>query len=180
MEKRILNVASGKDTYGTDFVDLYPSRPEVKKWDGESNRLPFKNNTFDEVYSRCFLEHCMNPGSVIKEMVRVTKKGGKIRIITDNANYWVFSHKNSLHKGAYEGGGFGGEDRHYILFTDWHLRNYFRKFGVKVIQVKYRNEDQNISNAFLKSTVKKIINFILGHTPLKTMAYMRIEIAGRK
>jgi len=31
MPKRILNIGCGNDTYGTDFLDLYPKRKEVKK-----------------------------------------------------------------------------------------------------------------------------------------------------
>jgi ubiquinone/menaquinone biosynthesis C-methylase UbiE len=49
---RILNVGCGNDTYGTHFVDLYPTRKEVIKCDVNKERLPFPSNFFDVVYSR--------------------------------------------------------------------------------------------------------------------------------
>jgi SAM-dependent methyltransferase len=73
--KRILNVACGKDTYGTDFVDMYPSRVNVIKYDIEKG-LPFEDATFEEVYSHCLFEHLRNPFNMLLEMKRVTKVGG--------------------------------------------------------------------------------------------------------
>jgi len=54
MGKRILNIGCGNDTYGTDFVDLYPSREEVKRVDLEKEKLPFKKNSFEEIYYSFF------------------------------------------------------------------------------------------------------------------------------
>ncbi len=179
MKKRILNIGCGNETYGTDFVDLYPpkNRPEVKKVDIQKQKLPYPDNTFDEVYSKCLLEHCINPGEVLKEMVRVLKKGGKIRVITDNANYWTFALKNSLHRGSYEQE--KSEDRHYILFTDWHLKNYMRKLGMKKVKVKYLPEkyiDQNKTKFFIKNLINKILRL----TPLDKISYMRLELEAVK
>jgi SAM-dependent methyltransferase len=43
-------------------------------------RLPFKDNSFDFVWSRLMLEHLVDPLRAIKEMKRVSKKGGIIAI----------------------------------------------------------------------------------------------------
>lgn len=72
---RILNVGCGEDTYGTDFIDLYPKRKEVKKVNLQKEKFPFKNKTFDVVYSSFIFEHLLNPQNSLKEMVRVCKKG---------------------------------------------------------------------------------------------------------
>lgn len=93
--KRILNVGCGRETYGTHFVDLYPTRPEVKEVNIDNEKPPFPANYFNdnEVYSKNLLEHLTNPGFVLKEIVRVLKKGGKLILITDNASYWVRPNK---------------------------------------------------------------------------------------
>jgi len=62
MRRRILNVGCGEDTYGTHFVDLYPTRKEVIKCNVDKEKLPFPNNYFDEIYSKNLLEHLRNPG----------------------------------------------------------------------------------------------------------------------
>lgn len=56
-KKRILNIGCGNDTYGTDFVDLYPQRKEVKKCMIDSEKLPYSKNTFDEVRMYFVFEH---------------------------------------------------------------------------------------------------------------------------
>ncbi len=169
--KKILNVGCGNDTYGTDFVDLYPSRKEVLKCDIDNEKLPYPNNSFDEVFSRCLFEHLTKPGFVLKEMYRVLKKGGKLILITDNANYYGFA-IGKTHLGDYEGvGSHGKEDKHYSLFTDWHLRNHTQKVGFKNIKTSYIDSSRSSL---------KFFNFILRITPLKRMSYSRVKLEATK
>src|SRR3989344_7050752 len=88
MKKRILDIGCGNETYGTDFVDLYPSRKGVKKVDLHHQQLPYANNCFDEVYTKALFEHLINPGLFIKEVKRVLKKGGRVVLLTDNAGHY--------------------------------------------------------------------------------------------
>jgi len=74
--KRILNIGCDKTTYGTDFVDLYPKRPEVKKCNIDTDRLPYPDETFDEVYSTFVFEHLTNPEHYFAESLRVLRGGG--------------------------------------------------------------------------------------------------------
>lgn len=46
--------------------------------------IPFKNNSFDLVYSAFVLEHLQNPQKVIKEAVRVLKVGGVLVLMAPN------------------------------------------------------------------------------------------------
>jgi ubiquinone/menaquinone biosynthesis C-methylase UbiE len=142
---RILNVGCGKDTYGTDFVDLYPSRPEVIKCNIDKEKLPYKDGTFDKVYAKCIFEHLTNPGFALGEMVRVLKKGGILEIITDNASYLgyhlsIFGAK--LHMGGYKG--FGKSDKHYALYTAEHLKNFIENFRLKLVRIEYQNTKGNL------------------------------------
>jgi ubiquinone/menaquinone biosynthesis C-methylase UbiE len=184
--KRILNVGCGEDTYGTDFVDLYPSRSEVKKVDVDKEKLPYPDNTFDEVYSKNLLEHLRNPGFALEEMYRVLKKGGKLTIITDNAGFWEFhifgTHvkpkinlkRLSFYKGR------GELDTHYCLFTKEHLINHFKKLGIKIEEVIYLpfSSNEKLSKfRFLLNIIRKLLT--LGGI-LENLAYPRIKIVGRK
>lgn len=45
---------------------------------GELQHMPFASNTFDLVWSSSTLEHLDNPITGLKEMVRLTKTGGKV------------------------------------------------------------------------------------------------------
>lgn len=184
MKKRILNVGCGADTYGTDFIDLYPTRKNVKKWNMQKDKIPFKSNTFDEVYSHSVLEHCQNPGFLIAEMKRVCKKGGIIRIFTDNACHWIYAFDNQTHTGKYEKKGYAyriknntGQDRHYMLFTDWHLNNFFEANNIKVITIKheYVKRKKNFKGLFLL-----FIEKILAKMPFYRMAPYGIYIEGVK
>jgi ubiquinone/menaquinone biosynthesis C-methylase UbiE len=129
---RILNVGCGKQTYGTDFIDVYPSRPEVKKCNIDNEKLPYPNNTFDEVYSRCLLEHTKNVFNVLKEMIRVLKPKGKLVIITDNAGY-LFYYLFTPHGNYFD----KKEDRHYVLFQKEHLRNFLHDLNLKIDSIEY-------------------------------------------
>ena len=175
---RILNVACGEHTYGTDFIDLYPKRHEVIKWDiNKNSSLPYKKEVFDEVFCKGFLEHSTNVGTLISEMKRVLKKNGKLKIITDNASYWTFALKNSLHRGGYEHKD-SPEDKHYCLFTDRHLRNFFELYDLKVKKLNYIFVQEE-SKSFFRKWFKRLVNYFLLLT-LNKFAYMRLEIEGIK
>jgi len=51
---------------------------------GDIERLPFKNNVFDCVYSAWVLEHLVAPERIVDEMVRVTNIGGYIIFVSPN------------------------------------------------------------------------------------------------
>ncbi len=57
---------------------------------GDAKKLPFKSNSFQEVYSRFFLEHLPRNDAIIslKEMHRVLKKKGKVELIVPNLKFF--------------------------------------------------------------------------------------------
>ena len=171
--KRILNVGCGQDTYGTDFVDMYPSRKEVIQCDIEKG-FPFEAGVFDEVYSHCLFEHLRNPFLMLTEMTRVAKEGGKVRVITDNGSYWVFALDKRAHTGGYEKDK-SPDDRHYSFFTKHHLINHFEKAGLEVELVQFV---EYFSTSKLRSFACSVLQGILKITPFRNMAYARIEIVG--
>lgn len=156
MEK-ILNVGCGNSTFGTHFVDLYPSRKEVIKCNIDAEKLPFSNSYFDVVYSSNVFEHLTNCGFVMKEMHRVLKKNGKLILITDNANYWGWSF-NSTHSGGYEEvrkPAKRTEDRHFSLFTEWHLKNHAKNAGFHEAKTSFVLDKQNLRNRIIMQIVAR-------------------------
>jgi len=175
--KRILNVGCGNETYGTHFIDLYPTRKEVIKLDVNFEKFPFPSNYFDEVYSRCLFEHLKNPLNFLKESYRVLKRKGKIVIITDNAN-WIGYIFSPLHHGGYEKESFA-EDKHFALFTPNHLKNWLECCGFKVESVQYMFFNKEFTKSRIKAWITKIFCFILSKIN-ERMAYPWIKIVGEK
>ncbi|MCS7093681.1 MAG: methyltransferase domain-containing protein [Candidatus Aenigmarchaeota archaeon] len=168
-KKRILNVGCGSDTYGTHFVDLYPTRKEVVKCNVDEERLPFRSNFFDEVYSKNLLEHLRNPSFCLKEMKRVLKKGGELVIITDNASYWVWA-VGKTHHGGYSSG--FSEDKHYSIYLPEHLVNHLKKLGFRRIRFDFILDSDNF--------LIKMIDKFLSLTPLRRLGFKRFKIVALK
>ncbi|MEM4511598.1 MAG: class I SAM-dependent methyltransferase [Nanopusillaceae archaeon] len=187
MRRRILNVGCGEDTYGTHFVDLYPSRKEVIKCNVDKEKLPFPNNYFDEIYSKNLLEHLRNPGFFLEEAYRVLKKGGKIVLITDNAGFWEF-HVLGTHVRPklrikrlkfYEG--MGELDTHYCLYTKEHLVNHLRFVGFRIVKVEFidfnRGKEELGKFRILLDIFLRILRIF---KILENFSYPRIKIIGMK
>jgi len=184
MKPRILNVGCGKENYGTDFLDIYPSRKEVIRVDLQKERFPFKNNAFDEVYSRSVFEHLKNPGKFIEECKRVLRRKGKLTIITDNAAYYkfhidFFKKDVGVHYERYDENGklirirSGPNDKHYLLSTTLHLRNFLLDSGFKIIEIKY------LDDSYSENGAKKPWDLFFSLFSNR-LAYRFIKIVGEK
>jgi SAM-dependent methyltransferase len=172
---KILNVACGNQKYGTHFIDLYPQREDVVKCNVESEPIPFSDEFFDEVYSENLLEHLLNPNKVLCEMVRVLKKGGKLTIITDNASFWAYHLGAKTHYGGYEERRGKSGDKHYSLYTTWHLQNHFNALNLKNIKV----ENLLIKEKHSRKPVVKLMSRLLALV-YPRIAYPQIKVSGFK
>lgn len=173
LKKRILSIGCGNDTYGTDFVDLYPARPEVKKLDIDKNRLPYPNDTFDKVICKASLHHFKDTNHSLREMTRVLKKGQKVIITTDNASCLVFHLLQKTNYGEYEKQNrlVRPHDKQYSLFTMWNLKNHFDSLHLKVVGTKYIAYENSWHNI-----IYKILSFLVG----ERLSMPQILIVGRK
>lgn len=129
----ICNLGCGNQTFGSHRVDVNPTKTTTHVFDVEK-RIQFPDGMFDMVYSKNLLEHLRNVGFHLDECYRVLKVGGKIMIITDNAQclryYWF-----GTHTGRYEAYS-EPNDKHFCLFTESHLKNHFEKADFRNIEVK--------------------------------------------
>ncbi len=97
----ICDVGCGKGRYLKNLIEQYPdnnyfsvdisqnvlrnvSEQVMEKKQGALTNIPYSDETFDVVYTCEALEHAIDIGSAIKELVRVTKPGGKIVVIDKN------------------------------------------------------------------------------------------------
>jgi predicted SAM-dependent methyltransferase len=136
--KRILNIGSGNQPYGTDRIDILPSQFTTLVCDVEDG-LPYAEGIFDEVYTRNLFEHIRNPGFFLNECYRVLKKGGKLILITDNAACQRF-YTLGTHEGRYEKK-HNPHDKHYSVYTRSHLRNHLEAVGFHIDQLRLISTD---------------------------------------
>ena len=174
MKMKILNVGCGKQTYGTDFVDKYPQRNGIVRCDVDEDKLPYPDNFFDEVYSFDLFEHLTNPLFFLKEAKRVLKPCGRIVLTTSYAHCmnWIFN--ACVYKIPY-----GKEDKHYLLVNEYHMKNWFAKAGLKIIEMKFL-EDDYVGNSLWKKAMKKTFNKLFRYSPLWRISYYRIRVVGKK
>lgn len=97
----------------------------------DARDLPFKNESFDIAVSFSTIEHIpgkKNREKAIKEMVRVTKKGGYLVITVPNRlNFYTYrEHKKLMKLGRND---FGYE----CFYTPWQLRKLLVKNELKIL-----------------------------------------------
>ena len=174
MEKRILNVGCGNQEYGTERIDICKTETTTKVCD-LNKKWPFADGIFDEVYSKCVLEHLKNLDNFSFEAYRVLKKGGKLYIRTDFAGYLpthIFKsheHNKALeiqYQNNYGFGHSGDSDAHYYLFVRSHLEKFL---------IKFKNKKFN----YVVCGRNKIMHFLLKLLP-KNLGAMHIEMVATK
>lgn len=78
-------------------IDIDESAVKIAKKRGlkavkhdNTKKLPFRNETFDNVHSRHVLEHLEEPLGFMEEIARVLKKNGRLILFTDkpNKHFW--------------------------------------------------------------------------------------------
>jgi len=153
--------------YATDLYNYFPSSLEKNKKikyfkNVDAQKLPFKNNFFDVIYSMDVIEHITDDKAFINEGLRVLKKGGDFIIGTPNRNRLA----NYLLKII-------GRERKYPLFF-----GYDPNYGKAVHQQEYTPE--NISKLLDKSgyswKIEKLyyLSFgLLGYFEVKCPYFLR-------
>ena len=99
-----LNLGCGKDILA-DYIntDLRKGKGIDVCFDLNINRYPFEDNEFDVVRAFSVIEHLNHPLKAMKEIIRITKPGGKIKILVP----YIFCPANAgqaqhLHAFSYE------------------------------------------------------------------------------
>jgi len=138
MEQKLrLNIGCGKD-YCEGYLNCdWTDRIKVDKVVNLEEKLPFKDNSVDEVLAYHVLEHIKNFIQLIHELYRVCKKGSIIYVKTPFYSAW----------------GQFNDPTHVRFFTPWTF-NYFN-------QGTYSHE---VSSNKVMFKIKAKINFGIGES----------------
>lgn len=106
--------------------------------------FPFKNDTFDYVFSEHLIEHLNFDQQIImlKESYRVLKVGGKVRVVTPNFDFLISLYKNKTEI-----------NRNYI---NWTYENFLQKRAFKTDE--YRSNAIFVINNFMRDWGHKFIH----------------------
>jgi ubiquinone/menaquinone biosynthesis C-methylase UbiE len=118
----------GLDVVGIDIsleAANFDNGLDVKICDVESDKLPFKDNVFDVIYSKSFIEHLHYPERYLEEAFRVLKPGGiLITLVPDwESNYKIYF----------------DDFTHRTPFTNVALEDAYKMYGFSKVNVfKFR------------------------------------------
>ena len=124
--------------FDTEGLDLDPKavknakQKNLKIYHGNIFSRKFKGNTYDVIFSSHFIEHVPDPISVMKESLRILKKGGAFMAITPNTS--SFLHR--LLKWRWLG---LDPPRHLHMFNPEQLEKIAFDLGFKEVKLKSGN-----------------------------------------
>jgi ubiquinone/menaquinone biosynthesis C-methylase UbiE len=109
--------------------------------------IPIRDNCIDQIYSRRALQHIKNQVKAFKEIHRILKPGGEIKIIV--ASFWGFLfYKSGLSQSS-------GKYQIFHLFTKRNLTKQLKQLNFKDIKIHKIKSLKKIGYDF-KATAKKI------------------------
>lgn len=113
------------DIYGVD-ISSYSKNffPDInfQRVDLSNQKLPYKDNYFDVIYSKSFIEHFYYPDLIFEEAYRVLKPGGIIITLTPEWKY--------IYKSFYE------DFTHRVPFTEVSLKDIHDMNNFKNVKVE--------------------------------------------
>jgi len=165
----ILDVGCGKHKRGNIGIDYCKdSEADVI---ADAHYLPFKDEVFDKVVSTVVLEHSPNPLNFLKEQYRVLKKGGKVELTTDNAQYFSWS---VMVPGR---GGIRHENYHEDHFMIFYPKNVMRLMKLAGFKV----ESAYLVGRPIKTKADPIVKILIAcKIWRKECLYYRFKIVARK
>jgi len=100
----------------------------------DNTKLPFKDNSIEEIYTHHTLEHCQNIVFIMNEFFRVCKPGAKIKIIVPYGTSHQFV-QDPTHKTPFNEDTFRKYfcDPNYIkAFSDYHVIGFFKEINIYI------------------------------------------------
>jgi SAM-dependent methyltransferase len=125
----------GFDVEGLDLDPKAVKRAKQKKlqmFQGDIFSKRFKANHYDVIFSSHFIEHVLDPVKVMKEALRILKKGGVFIAITPNTSSFLHQLLKSKWLNL-------DPPRHLHIFDTDQLKKLMHHAGYKNIEVKSGN-----------------------------------------
>lgn len=133
---------------------------DIDIMDADSTVWPYKDNQFDVIYSKSFIEHLVDPVSFLNESFRVLKPGGVIVTLTPD---WVSGYKK-----------FYDDYTHKTPFTVVSLRNIQLSVGFEDVQAyPFRQLPFTWTNPLLNMVCAAVAPFVPFRTQNKFFRWSR-------
>lgn len=144
-EPRVLDIGCGANkTPGATGMDINPRTAADVIHDLDDLPYPFEDDQFDEVIGRHVIEHVRDPMAVMCELHRITRGGGRVRLV---APHWTnpdfatdLTHRNHLN--SYSFRNLTDERAVFPFYTDVRFRqlavrvsvlNLWKPFGLELL-----------------------------------------------
>jgi len=148
-----LNLGCGKDVKeGYLNADLTKFKGIDCIFDFNVFPYPFHDNEFDEIYSSDVLEHLDDVILVMKELHRITKSGGMIRILVPYYNCYG-AYNDLTHKHYFSHKSF--EPFYKTKSSNYFIKEKFELKKTKLLPTRF-------GELFLFDFIRKPLSFILG------------------
>ncbi|MGI8653769.1 MAG: class I SAM-dependent methyltransferase [Pyrinomonadaceae bacterium] len=143
--KKILDVGCGRNKHpGAIGIDINPNTDADVIHDLGIVPYPFPDDEFDEIVSYHVIEHVPDPTAFVTELYRITKPGGRIKILTPHYTNpdWPndLTHRNHLNSYSFQN--FIPERQIFAFYTNVKLKpirtyvtllNLWRALGLEFI-----------------------------------------------
>lgn len=146
-----LNLGSGRKVY-SNFINIDKAAlPETNlRLDLEQLPLPFSDNSTSEIICEHTLEHISHFTEFLEEMYRITKPGGKWKIVVPYYKY-EGTFRDPTHKCFFS-------ENTFDYFTEKNTFDYYSKVRLKILNKVLRNSSKTNINTPIKR-IRKYIPF---------------------
>lgn len=123
-----LDIGCDSRKAGPEYFGLDIGRSSDVDIIASADALPFKSETFNEIYTRRCVQHIRNDETVFSEILRALKNNGRIRVIVASWRGWLFFQiRWLLKKKPYN---------IFHIYTFRKLRKTFKKLGFRLIKIR--------------------------------------------
>jgi predicted SAM-dependent methyltransferase len=152
--------------YRKGFINVDGDRSiKADKYCDLSKKLPFKDNSVDEILCRNLFEHIPNPLNFLLEIKRILKKGGRATIVTSNASYFIYHFPRRKGHHDFYNDSHPPEDQHYFMFQKGHLEAFTKKASMKLLRLDFYIADPRKNrNRRFQEAIAKIIGKKFGYS----------------